>query len=155
ALLLYIEESIVWKIHFDRSFTFHGSGASVVLITPSGDPIPQAFHLVFPYTKNIAEYEELISRMKLAIKWNIHHVKVVGDSQLIIKQVNDEYKVKDEKLIPYKKLVETLKEYFVRITFEQIPRAQNRSADAMATVGSMLCIPPGNNDMPFFVENFC
>jgi hypothetical protein len=80
-------------------------------------------------------------------------VKVVGDSQLIIKQVNDEYKVKDDKLIPYKKLVETLKEYFVCITFEQIPRAQNRSADAMATVGSMLRIPPGNNDMPFFVEN--
>ncbi|KAH9315025.1 hypothetical protein KI387_023652, partial [Taxus chinensis] len=95
-------------------------------------------------------YEALIIGMKLAIKWNIHHVKVVGDSQLIIKQVNDEYKVKDDKLIPYKKLVETLKEYFMCITFEQIPRAQNRSANAMVTVGSMLHIPPGNNDMPFF-----
>ncbi|KAH9296029.1 hypothetical protein KI387_039617, partial [Taxus chinensis] len=34
-----------------------------------------------------------------------------------------------------------------------IPRAQNRSVDDMETVGSMLRIPPGNNDMPFFVEN--
>ncbi|KAH9296363.1 hypothetical protein KI387_039951, partial [Taxus chinensis] len=73
-------------IHFDGSFTFHGSGAGVVLITPSGDPIPQAFRLAFPCMNNIAEYEALIARMKLAIKWNIQHVKVVGDSQLIIKQ---------------------------------------------------------------------
>ncbi|KAH9296526.1 hypothetical protein KI387_040114, partial [Taxus chinensis] len=129
-------------IHFDGSFTFHGSGTGVVLITPSGDPIPQAFHLGFPYMNNIAEYEALIIGMKLTIKWDIHHVKIVGDSQLIIKQVNDEYKVKDEKIIPYKKLVETLKEYFVCITFEQIPRAQNRFVDVMATVGSMLRIPP-------------
>ncbi|KAH9327765.1 hypothetical protein KI387_007943, partial [Taxus chinensis] len=34
-----------------------------------------------------------------------------------------------------------------------IPRAQNISADAMTTMGSMLRIPIGNNDMPFFVEN--
>ncbi|KAH9293716.1 hypothetical protein KI387_041082, partial [Taxus chinensis] len=124
-----------------------------VLITPSGDPYTIGFRLAFPCTKKHCGYEALIAGMKLAIKWNIQHVKVVGDSQLIIKQVNDEYKVKDDKLIPYKKLVETLKEYFVRITFEQIPRAQNRSADAMATVGSMLHIPPRNNDMPFFIEN--
>ncbi|KAH9322974.1 hypothetical protein KI387_017613, partial [Taxus chinensis] len=86
ASLLYIEESVVWQIHFDGSFTFHGSGAGVVLITPSGDPIPQAFRLAFPCMNNITEYEALIAGMKLAIKWNIQHVKVVGDSQLIIKQ---------------------------------------------------------------------
>ncbi|KAH9288762.1 hypothetical protein KI387_032879, partial [Taxus chinensis] len=34
-----------------------------------------------------------------------------------------------------------------------IPRAQNRLAYAMVMVGSMLCILPGNNDMPFFTEN--
>ncbi|KAH9299244.1 hypothetical protein KI387_030926, partial [Taxus chinensis] len=60
--------------------------AGVVLITPSGDPIPQAFRLAFPYTNNIVEYEALITGMTLAIKWNIQHVKAVGDSQLIIKQ---------------------------------------------------------------------
>ncbi|KAH9297896.1 hypothetical protein KI387_029578, partial [Taxus chinensis] len=33
-----------------------------------------------------------------------------------------------------------------------IPRAQNRATDVMATIGSMLIIPPVDNDMPFFVE---
>ncbi|KAH9306225.1 hypothetical protein KI387_010629, partial [Taxus chinensis] len=86
ASLLYIEESVVWQIHFDGSFMFHGSGVGVVLINPSGDPIPQDFYLAFPYSNNIVEYEALITGMKLAIKWNIQHVKVVGDLQLIIKR---------------------------------------------------------------------
>ncbi|KAH9292411.1 hypothetical protein KI387_042401 [Taxus chinensis] len=69
------------------------------------------------------------------------------------RMVTDEYKVKDEKLLPYKRMVDSLKEFFEKITFEKIPRAQNRAVDDMAIVGSMLSIPPGNNDMPFFVEH--
>lgn len=83
----------------------------------------------------------------------MHHLKVISESKLIIKQVNDEYKVEDEKLIPYRKLVETLKEYFVCITFEHILRAKNRSVDAMTTMGFMLWILKETNDRPFFVEN--
>ncbi|KAH9331155.1 hypothetical protein KI387_003263, partial [Taxus chinensis] len=48
--------------------------------------------LGFPCTNNIAEYEALIAGLKLAITWNIRQLRVIGDSQLIIKQVNDEYK---------------------------------------------------------------
>ncbi|KAH9316947.1 hypothetical protein KI387_018716, partial [Taxus chinensis] len=90
--MMYIKESMEWQVHFDGSFTFHGSGAGVVLITPIGDIIPRAFRLGFPCTNNIAEYEALIAGLKLAITWNIKQLRVVGDSQLIIKQVNDEYK---------------------------------------------------------------
>ncbi|KAH9317802.1 hypothetical protein KI387_019571, partial [Taxus chinensis] len=79
-------------VHFDGLFTFHGSREGVVLITPIGDVIPRAFQLGFPCTNNIIEYEALITNLKLAITWNIRQLRVIGDSQLIIKQVNDEYK---------------------------------------------------------------
>lgn len=79
-------------------------------------------------------------------------LKVYGDSQLIINQVNDEYQTKDDKLTPYKKLVESLKESFIEITFEQIPRANNKAADTMATIRSLLDILRNVPNHEFLVE---
>eukprot|EP01018_Ginkgo_biloba_P039365 Gb_08568 [translate_table: standard] len=113
--ILSLDESPEWTLYFDGSFTTHGSGAGILFVTRQGDLIPKAFRIGFPCTNNIAEYEALISSLKLAIQWNIQHLLVLGDSQLIIKQVNDEYQTKDEKLIPYKRMVDSFKQYFVHI----------------------------------------
>eukprot|EP01018_Ginkgo_biloba_P004487 Gb_07880 [translate_table: standard] len=136
--ILSLEESSEWTLYFYGSFTTHGSGAGIVFATPQGDLIPKAFRIGFPCTNNIVEYEALISSLKLAIQWNIQHLLVLGDSHLIIKQVNDEYQTKDEKLIPYKRMVDSLKQYFVQIQFKRVPCVNNKSADAMATIGSLL-----------------
>eukprot|EP01018_Ginkgo_biloba_P036364 Gb_12987 [translate_table: standard] len=136
--ILSLDESPEWKLYFDGPFTNHGLGAGILFITPQGDLIPKAFQIAFPCTNNMAEYEALISGLKLAIQWNIRHLLVLGDSQLIIKQVNDEYQTKDEKPIPYKRMVDSFKQYFVQIQFERVPRVHNNSADAMATIGSLL-----------------
>lgn len=55
--------------------------------------------------------------------------------------MNGEYQTKDDKLTPYKKLVESLKESFIDITFEQIPKENNKAKDTMAMIGSLLDIP--------------
>lgn len=56
--------------------------------------------------------------MILDIKWDIRQGNIIGDSQLIIKHVNNEYKVTDEKYIPFKKLVDTMKDFFEKIMFQ-------------------------------------
>jgi hypothetical protein len=71
---------------------------------------------------------------------------------LIINQVNDEYQTKDDKLTHYKKLVEDLKEYFLDISFDQIPRVNNRAADTMATIVFLLDIPKNIAKHEFLVE---
>ena len=70
----------------------------------------------------MAEYEVLKLGLKWAIQWKIIELNVFGDSQLIINQVNDEYQTKDDKLLPYKRIVDDFKKYFTMITFEQILR---------------------------------
>lgn len=40
------------------------------------------------------------------MQWKILELCVLGDSQLVIRQVNDDYKIKDEKLMPYKRMVD-------------------------------------------------
>lgn len=58
----------------------------------------------------------------MAIEWNITELHIYGDSQLIVNQVNEQYQTKDEKLVPYKKMVDSLRWYFTFITFQQVPR---------------------------------
>ena len=57
---------------------------------------------------------------------------------MVINQVTNTYQTKDEKLLPYKHMVDTLKVCFVHITFEKKFREKNRVADAMATLASLL-----------------
>ena len=56
--------------------------------------------MLFPCTNNIIEYEALIHGMKIIIEWGVDELKIFGDSQLVINQVNDIYQMKDEKLVP-------------------------------------------------------
>lgn len=107
---------------------------------------------MFPCTNNIAEYEVLVIGIKMALEWNITELQVYGDSQLIINQVNDEYNPKDEKLMPYKAMIDAWKNYFALITFEKIPREKNRSANVMATLASFLQKPNQNEKYKFLVE---
>ena len=86
-------------------------------MTPQGDLIPKSYKISFSCTKNIVEYEGLVTGLCQAIKWNIKNLLVFGDSQLVIKQVRDEYHTKDEKLFPYRRIVEDLRQHFTKIVF--------------------------------------
>lgn len=97
--------SVMWKLYFDGSYTNHGSGVGILFITPQGDVIPKSFRINFPCTNNMAEYEALLIGLRKVVQWKIQELQVYGDSQLIVNQVNDDYNTKDEKLMPYKKLV--------------------------------------------------
>lgn len=61
----------------------------------------------------MTEYEALVTSIKMATEWNITQLQVFEDSQLIINQINDDYQTKDDKLMPYKKMVDDFEKYFV------------------------------------------
>lgn len=58
----------------------------------------------------------------IAKQWHITHLWVFGDSLLVIKQVNDEFLTKYDKLLTYKRMVDEFKKYFTLIQFDQTPR---------------------------------
>lgn len=88
----------------------------------------------------------------MVVKWKIKELLVFGDSQLVINQVNDNYDIKNEKLIPYKHMVDNFLSYFHMITFEQIPQAQNKVVDSLATIGYLLHIPNNVSQFEFLAE---
>ncbi|XP_058089193.1 uncharacterized protein LOC131236094 [Magnolia sinica] len=79
-------------------------------------------------------------------------LRVFGDSQLIINQVNGDWKTKDERLIPYHVYLENLIEEFKEITFSYMSRVKNQFVEALATLASMLEIPKGVAEWELTVE---
>lgn len=141
----------------------HGYSTSMVLIqimdqepvsyvTSQGNILPRSYRLIFTCTNNTTEYEALVIGIKLVVEWKIVELQVFGDSQLVINQFNYEYQTKDDKMMPYKRMVDDFMKYFVNITFEQIQRLKKKVADTMATIASLLEIPERHNHYEFLVE---
>jgi ribonuclease HI len=55
-----------WIMYFNGSYILKGAGAGVVLIPPEGDMLKYAIQIEFPATNNNAEYEGLVTGLRLA-----------------------------------------------------------------------------------------
>jgi ribonuclease HI len=86
-------------------------------------------------TNNIAEYTAIIRALETARRMGESEIHLKSDSQLVIRQVNNEYKVKDPKLKPLKKNIERLCEG-LQVFFEHIPREKNEEADELSKQGA-------------------
>src|SRR4029450_5694784 len=93
-----------WKLFVNGSATQAGSGIRIEIQTSDGTALRQAIHLEFPASNNEAEYEALIAGLRLAQTLQVKNLQVFSDSQLIIKQVNEEYQPKDDRMKAYKEL---------------------------------------------------
>jgi len=81
--VLYVSEDS-WTIFFDGAINLSGSSIWAVLISPDKQNHPIAAKLIFPCTKNVAEYEACILGLQVAIEMGMAKLKVSGDSTLII-----------------------------------------------------------------------
>lgn len=83
-------------------------------------------------TNNFAEYTGLVYGLEKAIELGITNISVKGDSELVIKQMLNIYKVKNENI---KNLSQQARKYatqFQNITFEHVRREQNKRADQLS-----------------------
>lgn len=82
-------------------------------------------------TNNQAEYKAFIAGLKRARAEHVSELDCLLDSELVVKQLQGEYKVKNVDLKPLVRQAQELIEQFARITFSHIPRAKNARADAL------------------------
>ncbi len=83
-------------------------------------------------TCNYGEYNGLIIGCQKALELGIRQVKIKGDSQLVIYQLQGKYSVKSLNLLPLYRQAKQLLQGFDTYSLEWIPRAQNQRADAAA-----------------------
>ena len=103
--------TLVWSMFFDGANTQASAGAGVFLISPSKETIHLSYKLDFKTTNNIEEYEALMLGVKDAKEMGIMCLKIFGDADLIIQQVNNTCQAKNVRLKAYRdevwKLMET------------------------------------------------
>lgn len=85
-------------------------------------------------TNNYAEYQALIHALKKASQLKIDQVKIKMDSELIVKQLLGQYKVKHENMKPLHAEVKKLLEQFKLWTIEHVRREQNTEADELVNI---------------------
>ena len=91
----------IWTLKFDGSSTSSSSGAGIVLIREDGETIAKSFKLDFSCSNNASEYEAYITGLAITHEMGIKHLKVIGDSNLIICQTKGEFSLKEPSLAPY------------------------------------------------------
>ena len=115
------------------------AGAGVYITDEKGNELATAKKYLGIQTNNWAEYEALIlglekAKRLLGDKAEKTEVEVKMDSQLIVRQLNGEYRVKEPSLYEQFVKVNNLKINFPNIKFTHIPRAENKEADALANI---------------------
>lgn len=83
-------------------------------------------------TNNIAEYTAAIIGLERAVQLGASKVMLCADSELMVKQLNGQYKVKNEGLKPLHARAKELILRIGRVEIQYIPRERNKDADALA-----------------------
>ncbi|MEA2202262.1 MAG: ribonuclease [Solirubrobacteraceae bacterium] len=107
------------------------AAAASVISSPDGDVLDERAQLIGDATNNVAEYRALLLGLQRARELGARDVEIVGDSELIAKQLRGEYKVKHKDMRElYSRAMQELRG-FERWSIRTVPRAQNAHADAL------------------------
>jgi probable phosphoglycerate mutase len=83
-------------------------------------------------TNNVAEYQALLHALRHALDRGARTVALYSDSELVVKQLSGEYKVKHPDMLPLYQEAKALWRRFDRVAFAHVRREQNRDADRLA-----------------------
>uniref|UniRef100_A0A2N9HZY5 Uncharacterized protein n=1 Tax=Fagus sylvatica TaxID=28930 RepID=A0A2N9HZY5_FAGSY len=128
----------VWTLKFDGSSTATSAGAGIILYRDDGEVVTKSFKFDFPCSNNAVEYEAYLAGLAIAYEMGIKHLRVIGDSNLVVCQARGEFSLKEPSLVPYRALAQKLEAKFSTFEIEHAQRNENRYADALATLGSQI-----------------
>ncbi|GJZ40251.1 reverse transcriptase domain-containing protein [Tanacetum coccineum] len=120
-----------WILFTDRSSCTDGSRAGLILTNPKGMEFTYALRFRFDATNNEAEYEALIAGLRIAEEMGVKNLQANVDSRLVANQVNGTYIAKEADMIRYLEKVKALTRSFKAFSIKQIPRSENKKADAL------------------------
>lgn len=108
------------------------AGFGVHILDPDGTTLAELVGPIGHATNNVAEYSGLIAALQWACEHGHSQVRVRMDSELVIKQMRGEYKVKHAALQVLHADAKRLMARLGRVTFEHVRREQNKVADGLS-----------------------
>lgn len=103
-----------------------------VLAGPDGRTVAEGGAAIGVATNNVAEYRGLLAGLERARALGVSRLEVRLDSELVVRQMDGAYRVKNAGLKPLHERARGMASEFAAIRFRHVPRAENRRADELA-----------------------
>jgi ribonuclease HI len=132
-----MDTSCIYTLYFDGCSKGNPgkAGAGFAIYKNDEEIAHKSIYVGDMETNNKAEYTGLYEGLLYAVENQIHTLHVKGDSNLVIKQIKGEYKVKSENIQTIYQNTKQLSTQFQHITFEHVYRKDNKRADHLANLG--------------------
>ena len=111
------------------------AGCGAVILDPSGTVVKELSRYLGYATNNVAEYEGLLMGLEALLQLGKKRIRVQSDSQLLVRQLNGTYRVKNEKLKTLFQTAVKLLHQFEGYRILYVPRELNKLADRLANKG--------------------
>jgi ribonuclease HI len=108
------------------------AAAGVVIESQSGELIAYGKKYLGTMTNNQAEYQALILGLRALARYHPAEAHVLMDSELVVRQMTGQYRVRDESLRPLYQEAQALVRQLPSVTFQHVMRSQNARSDALA-----------------------
>jgi len=109
-----------------------GPAGAGFVIRRSGKMVEGQAQYLGRITSNQAEYNALLLGLRQALELGAARIEVISDSELMVRQMNGQYRVKHPALKPLFEKARELSQKFKSFTIRHVPREQNREADRLA-----------------------
>lgn len=131
--ILAAEENGMVSLHVDGGARGNPgpAGIGAVLTAPGGEVIETLASFIGSATNNVAEYQALIAGVEMALDRDVSRLAIFSDSELIIRQLQGSYKVKNEGLKPYYEQAKAALARLGEYELNSIPREANALADSL------------------------
>jgi len=107
------------------------AAVGVVLSTPEGEVVEEHSQRIGQATNNVAEYRAVLLGLDTARRLGASEVEIIGDSELVARQLSGAYKVKHASMKPLHQQAMAALGGFQRWSIRTVPRAQNARADEL------------------------
>jgi ribonuclease H / adenosylcobalamin/alpha-ribazole phosphatase len=108
------------------------AGWGALIRDHAGEVVAELHGSIGTATNNVAEYCGLLETLRWCLSQQATRVSVKSDSLLLVQQMRGAYKVKSEGLKPLCAQARLLATRIGRVTFDHVPREQNKDADRLA-----------------------
>lgn len=108
------------------------AGFGVHVCTEDGAEVASLYGYLGRATNNVAEYQGLLHGLRYALAQGARRIEVRSDSELLVRQIEGRYRVKNAGLLPLFREAQALLERFESARVRHVPREENRAADALA-----------------------
>ena len=110
------------------------SAAAFIIRDENKKLINQRSYFIGENTNNVAEYFALVMALEEAKRLGASEIALKSDSELVVKQMLGEYRIKDRNLKLFFKKAKNLAARFARVDFIHIPRSENKEADKLTNI---------------------